>query len=95
MNKLFLVAIYDNKLQFFQRPILVNDLREAIRSFVDTVNGTGTPLAENPQDYDLYQIGEITLNDDFDDMPRHEIREHQECLYQGKNASILKEEPNL
>lgn len=91
MNELYLVSIFDNKMQFFQRPILVNDVREAVRSFVDTVNGAGTPLAENPQDYDLYQIGVITLNDDLD-MPRHEIREHQECLYQGKNASILKEE---
>lgn len=55
-----IVAIRDIKADLWFNPIYVNSLGGAVRSFGDecTKPRENNPLAEHPEDYELYELGE-------------------------------------
>lgn len=54
-------AVRDAAIDAFGQPIFVRHLGEAIRSFTDEVNRSGSVFNAHPSDYELYHIG------DYDD----------------------------
>lgn len=55
--KLQVVAVADRALQAFNRPICVQALGLAVRSFQDEVNNTSSELSKHPEDYELHHLG--------------------------------------
>lgn len=86
--KYYLVAILDNKLGYFQRPVIANDPREATRGFIDTMGNENNPLAKNPADYDLYLIGEITMEENEEPTTENKY----EILFKGSHCEIVNTE---
>lgn len=58
MNKI-LVAVRDQKAEFFLPPFFIESKGLAIRAFSDAVNDASTPVSKHPEDYSLYQLGEF------------------------------------
>jgi len=54
-----IVAIHDRAADAFGRPIFVNSLGQAIRSFQDEINrpGDNNEMNKHPDDFDLYHLG--------------------------------------
>lgn len=60
--KYTIVSIYDNGIGAFGRPAFVRSKNEAIRSFGDEVQRTGSDqlgnqMAQHPQDFQLFYVG--------------------------------------
>lgn len=51
-------AVRDRAVNAFNRPIYVPTVGVAIRSFTDEVNRKDSELANHPEDYDLYELGQ-------------------------------------
>ena len=51
-------AIYDEKLEAYNRPFFLISDGVAIRAFQDEINNKESELSKHPEDYDLYKIGE-------------------------------------
>lgn len=56
---LVVCAVRDIKVDAFNRPFFMRHRQEALRSFSDEVNRSGSdnPLAAHPEDYELYELG--------------------------------------
>lgn len=63
--KLQIVAVRDRTADVFAQPVFVANLGGAIRSFGDEINRRepGNALAQHPEDYDLYHLGEYDDSD--------------------------------
>lgn len=57
--KLFIFAIRDAKIEAFQRPWTARSVPEALRSFTDIVNDTGSQFYAHPEDFGLFCVGEF------------------------------------
>jgi len=53
-----IVAVYDSKAKAFMDPIYVPNLGIAQRSFKIAVNDPSTYIAQSPEDYTLFYLGE-------------------------------------
>jgi len=51
-------AVKDRAVDAFNRPIYVPTIGVAVRSFTDEVNRKDSELANHPEDYDLYELGQ-------------------------------------
>lgn len=51
-------AIYDQKLEAYNRPFFLISEGVAIRAFQDEINNIDSELSKHPADYDLYKLGE-------------------------------------
>lgn len=51
-------AIYDSKAEFYTEPYPFKTTAEAIRAFTNTANDSKTPMAQNAEDYTLFELGE-------------------------------------
>jgi len=60
----YIVAVRDRALDAFGRPVYVQALAHAIRSFQDEINrhAPDNEMSKHPEDYDLYYLA--TYNDD-------------------------------
>lgn len=52
-------TIYDMKAEFYMKPFFCLTPGEAIRSFSDAINETGSPFNRHPGDYNLYEVGKF------------------------------------
>jgi len=52
------VSVYDSKAEVYARPAFVATENAALRSWVDTVNDSSTPMNKHPDDYTLFVLGE-------------------------------------
>lgn len=57
MTKLYIVAIYDKKLEAYMNPYTVPALGLAERHFGDEANNPESPISKHPEDYTLYKLG--------------------------------------
>lgn len=57
--KVYLVSIYDVRFNNYHRPIIVDDIKSAVRSMHDAYTDPKHPLFLHPEDYDLHLIGWI------------------------------------
>lgn len=62
--KLYLVAIYDVRFKYHHRPIMVEDIKAAIRSIHDAFTDPKHPLSLHPEQYDLNLLGWIEQDDE-------------------------------
>ena len=72
-----LYSIRDSKSEHFLQPILQKTHGEAERTFKDLANNKETTVSRNPEDYDLYYLGEfndITGKYESLDTPQHIIK---------------------
>ena len=55
----FVVAVRDSAMNAFAKPIFVQSIGVATRSFSDEVNrkGDDNQLSSHPEDFELYQLG--------------------------------------
>jgi len=60
---LSVVAVFDNAVKAFGRPVFVPAVGAAIRSFIDEVNGKDTELSKHPEDFELFQLGSFNEED--------------------------------
>lgn len=75
--KTLIVSIKDNAVGAYQAPFTVRAQGEALRHFMDAINGN-TNYARHAKDFDLYKIG--TFDDDTGFI---ETLEHPELLVKG------------
>lgn len=57
MAKLIICAVRDRAVDAFGQPFFVRHEGEALRSFADEINRSGSTFGAHPDDYDLYRIG--------------------------------------
>jgi len=57
MAILKIAAVRDSAIDAFGQPIFVRHVGEAIRSFTDECNRSGSPFNSHPTDYELFHIG--------------------------------------
>lgn len=57
--KVLVYSIFDDKANCFSFPHFNNTNAQAIRAFGDLVANPKTPVASHPEDYSLYQLGEM------------------------------------
>lgn len=62
--KIQIVAVLDRAADAFGRPLFVNAIGQAIRSFQDEINrpAPDNTMNSHPEDYDLYHLGEYDDN---------------------------------
>lgn len=77
-----IVAIRDDAIQAFGRPIFVVALGQATRSFADEVNNEQSEMCKHPSDYSLYEIGEYD-----DEIGRVTSLESPRLLSRGADVS--------
>ena len=77
-------AIFDNKINKFQKPFFVEYDVQAERMFIKLLRDEGTIMHEFPEDFDLYFVGRFHLDSGGF------TQGGQEKLVQGKN--IIKKE---
>jgi len=58
MSVLKVLAVRDRAVDSFGQPMFAQAVGQAVRSFADEVNRDTSPLANHPEDYDLYLIGD-------------------------------------
>jgi hypothetical protein len=60
-----IVATFDKKMNFFPQIMIVDDEREACRSFLNHLASANEndPMCKYPQDYALVRVGSISEND--------------------------------
>lgn len=63
-------AVKDKKTGLFDRPFPVRHVGEAIREFQTVCKDTNTKFGKNPEDFDLYQIGEIDYSQGLISLPK-------------------------
>lgn len=51
-------TVFDSKAEAYLPPFFLGSTGLAIRSFTDTVNGTDNNIAQHPEDYTLFELGE-------------------------------------
>jgi hypothetical protein len=49
-------AVRDSKAEAFMQPFFAPTTAFAVRSFSDTVNKSGNPISDHPEDHDLYEV---------------------------------------
>lgn len=57
MDKMIMVALYDDVTELFGYPIVVENEKTAVRGFCDMVSNKETVVGKNPQNFTLYRIG--------------------------------------
>jgi hypothetical protein len=80
-----IVSVKDSAAEAFGRPMYLQSLGVAIRSFTDEVNreDKDNQLFNHPDDFDLYELGV------FDDsLGRYELRENPTVIVRGKDVKI-------
>lgn len=73
-----IVAVRDRAIDAFMRPFFMQTIGQAVRAFADEINRNDkdNALAQHPEDYDLYLLGEFDeqtgrfLGQDNDRLPR-------------------------
>ncbi|UOF78864.1 DNA binding protein vP5 [Microviridae sp.] len=60
--KLLLCAIYDSKIEAFEKPIFFRSLAEALRAWSTVCNDAQSPMSQYPEDFVLFQLGEVDLS---------------------------------
>lgn len=73
-------SIFDAKLAVFNTPFFARANGEAIRSFSDLVHDSRTTVAQHPEDFSLFHIGQ------YDDekgclLPSHPLNLVQACSF--------------
>jgi hypothetical protein len=80
-----IVSVKDSAAEAFGRPMYLQSLGVAIRSFTDEVNreDKDNQLFNHPDDFDLYELGV------FDDsIGRYELRDNPTVIVRGKDVKI-------
>jgi hypothetical protein len=80
-----IVSVKDSAAEAFGRPMYLQSLGVAIRSFTDEVNreDKDNQLYQHPDDFDLYELGV------FDDsLGRYELRDNPTVIVRGKDVKI-------
>jgi hypothetical protein len=80
-----IVSVKDSAAEAFGRPMYLQSLGVAIRSFTDEVNreDKDNQLFNHPDDFDLYELGA------FDDsIGRYELRDNPIVIVRGKDVKI-------
>jgi len=80
-----IVSVRDTAAEAFGRPMYLQSLGVAIRSFTDEVNreDKDNQLFNHPDDFDLYELGV------FDDsIGKYEIRDNPSIIVRGKDVKI-------
>ena len=54
-----LIAVYDRKTGLFDPPFMVKHVGHAIREFDIVKRDPNTKFGKNPEDFDLFQVGEF------------------------------------
>lgn len=57
MTVYHICAVRDRAMDAFMQPIFVPAVGLAVRSFIDEVNRSESPMFMHPEDYDLFEIG--------------------------------------
>jgi hypothetical protein len=80
-----IVSVKDLAAEAFGRPMYLQSLGVAIRSFTDEVNreDKDNQLFNHPDDFDLYELG---LFDDS--LGRYQLRENPTVIVRGKDVKI-------
>ena len=80
-----IVSVRDTAAEAFGRPMYLQSLGVAIRSFTDEVNreDKDNQLFNHPDDFDLYELG---LFDDS--IGKYEIRDNPSVIVCGKDVKI-------
>jgi len=80
-----IVSVKDSAAEAFGRPMYLQSLGVAIRSFTDEVNreDKDNQLFNHPDDFDLYELGV------FDDsIGKYELRDNPSVIVRGKDVKI-------
>jgi len=80
-----IVSVRDTAAEAFGRPMYLQSLGVAIRSFTDEVNreDKDNQLFNHPDDFDLYEFGV------FDDsIGKYELRDNPTVIVRGKDVKI-------
>ncbi len=80
-----IVSVRDSAAEAFGRPMYLQSLGVAIRSFTDEVNrdDKDNQLFNHPDDFDLYELGV------FDDsIGKYELRDNPSVIVRGKDVKI-------
>ena len=80
-----IVSVRDSAAEAFGRPMYLQSLGVAIRSFTDEVNrdDKDNQLFNHPDDFDLYELGV------FDDsIGKYELRDNPTVIVRGKDVKI-------
>ena len=80
-----IVSVRDTAAEAFGRPMYLQSLGVAIRSFTDEVNreDKDNQLFNHPDDFDLYDLGV------FDDsIGKYQIRDNPTVIVRGKDVKI-------
>ena len=80
-----IVSVKDSAAEAYGRPMYLQSLGVAIRSFTDEVNreDKDNQLFNHPDDFDLYELGV------FDDsLGRYELRDNPTVIVRGKDVKI-------
>lgn len=80
--KYVIVSVYDRAAQAFGRPVFVQAVGAAVRSFQDEINREApeNEMNRHPDDFDLYEIGS------FDDQTGElSVVDHQAAVALGKS----------
>ena len=80
-----IVSVKDSAAEAFGRPMYLQSLGVAIRSFTDEVNreDKDNQLFNHSDDFDLYELGV------FDDsLGRYELRDNPTVIVRGKDVKI-------
>lgn len=86
--KMVVVSVYDGAAQAFGRPVFVNSVGQAIRSFQDEVqrNASDNDLFKHPEDFTLYHLGAFD-----DNLGVFEQVGSPAVLLRGKDAAITEQ----
>lgn len=62
--KLYILAVYDAQVGAYSTPFFQVSVNHAIRSFINEAKrqASDNPMYTNPQDFNLYLLGEIETN---------------------------------
>ena len=80
-----IVSVRDSAAEAFGRPMYMQSIGIAIRSFTDEVNrdDKDNQLFNHPDDFDLYELGV------FDDsIGKYELRDNPSVIVRGKDVKI-------
>jgi hypothetical protein len=86
--KLVLCSVKDRAADAYGRPMFVPSIGVAIRSFSDEINriDPDNQLANHPDDFDLYELGEFDDNSGL-----FALHDQPKLISLGKQVKILKE----
>ena len=86
--KLVLCSVKDRAADAYGRPMFVPSIGVAIRSFSDEINRTDpdNQLANHPDDFDLYELGEFDDNSGL-----FALHDQPKLISLGKQVKILKD----